>query len=123
MAMDADHLHDEPIPGSGGSDDRRRARREYFTVAARIDTTKRPERFGMTRNISRTGALLATPSRFNIGERALLRFVNRDGVQGEPVQARIVRLELNPEDPVGVWPYFMAVRFLEPLTAPPVAAP
>jgi hypothetical protein len=120
--MDADHSHDEPIPGAGPEDERRRARREHLAIAVRIDTSKRPDRFGMTRNISRTGALLATPSRFSIGERALLRFVTGEGVQGKPVQARIVRLELNPDDPVGVWPYFMAVRFLEPLEAPPVAA-
>lgn len=96
-------------------DERRRARRRHLTVPVRIDTTSRPERFAITRNLSRTGALLATPSRFRIGAKAVLLFHARSRGERSPVAARIVRLELNPEDATGLWPYLAAVAFETPL--------
>jgi hypothetical protein len=95
--------------------ERRRALRQPLTIPARVDTKSRPQRFAMTRNLSKTGALLATPSRFHIGERATLRFRTPDSSDYRRVEARIVRLELNPQDQVGIWPYLAAVRFAEPL--------
>jgi hypothetical protein len=95
--------------------ERRRALRLAVILPTRIDTKTRPQRFAMTRNVSRTGALLATPSRFRIGERAILRFRAPDASDYTRVEAQIVRLELNPDNPIGFWPYLAAVRFETPL--------
>ncbi len=95
--------------------ERRRSLRLPLWVPTRIDTATQPNRFGMTRNVSSTGALLGTPTRFRIGERAdiELRLPNQEP---KNVPGRIVRLEVNESDEVGLWRYLMAVRFLEPLS-------
>jgi hypothetical protein len=107
----------EPVLPPGVGSDRRRARRRDLMLPASIDTTRRAHRFGMTRNLSRTGALLVTPARFEIGERARLSFRAGDDPRTVPldVDARIVRLEVNAEDPLGLFRYLMAVRFDTPL--------
>jgi hypothetical protein len=116
--MAADNDTDPDILDDAQAAERRRALRQPLTIPARVDTKSRPQRFAMTRNVSKTGALLATPSRFHIGERATLRFRTPDSSDYRRVEARIVRLELNPENHVGLWPYLAAVRFAEPLDDP-----
>jgi len=108
----------DPDVGGDAAAERRRSFRKPVAIPARVDTKTRPQRFAMTRNVSRTGALLATPSRFKIGERATLRFRTPDASDYTRVEAQIVRLELNPDDGVGIWPYLAAVRFRTPLDAP-----
>ena len=44
-----------------------------------------------------------------------MKHAREEGALTHEVQARIVRLEINENDPVGVWRYRMAVRFAEPL--------
>ncbi len=105
----------EPVLPSGVEVDRRRARRRQLMVPATIATRAHAQRFGMTCNVSRTGALLATPARFAIGERALVRFQRPTGDVSHEVQGRIVRLEINSHDSSGIWRYLMAVRFERPL--------
>ncbi len=104
-------------------DERRRARRRFLTLPVRIDTHSRPERFAITRNLSRTGALLATQSRFRIGAKAVLLFHADGKGKRSPVEARIVRLELNSEDATGLWPYLAAVSFETPLESSISLAP
>ncbi len=110
-----DDLDTEPVPHALQGAERRRSTRRYLSIPTRIDTRKQQHRFGMTQNLSRTGALFATPSRFRIGERATLRFCVGEGEESEPIEARIVRLELNEADAMGVLQYFMAVIFTQPL--------
>ncbi len=114
MAEDDDTDPDIPTEPKS-AEERRRAGRRPVIIPARVDTKSRPQRFAMTRNVSRTGALLATPSRFRIGERAILRFRTPDTREYQQVEARIVRLELNRDDQVGIWPYLAAVSFSRPL--------
>lgn len=97
----------------GSAQDRRGDRRAPTCIPARIDTPRRDDRFAMTRDVSRTGALLATPSRLQIGEKATLIF--HDGEKQRSVAARVVRLELNRNDMSGIWRYFVAVEFTQPL--------
>jgi hypothetical protein len=106
-----------PLDPRASAAERRRALRLAVILPTRIDTKSRPQRFAMTRNVSRTGALLATPSRFGIGERAILRFRAPDASDYTLVEAQIVRLELNQDNPAGMWPYLAAVRFEAPLAA------
>ncbi len=120
--MLADDIDTDPALDPAAAE-RRRALRQPVTIPARVDTKSRPQRFAMTRNVSKTGALLATPSRFRIGERATLRFRTPNASDYTRVEARIVRLELNPDNHVGIWPYLAAVHFAEPLPVVPVDEP
>jgi hypothetical protein len=69
---------------------------------------------GVTRNISRTGALIGTQGRPLIGDQASLELNLEDEVV-KRVAGRVVRIELAPKAQDDVWPYLVAVRFLEPL--------
>ncbi|MBW2460604.1 MAG: PilZ domain-containing protein [Deltaproteobacteria bacterium] len=104
-------------------DERRRARRRFTTLPVRIDTTTRPDRLAIIRNVSRTGALLATRSRFRIGAKAVLLFKTEAKGKRSAVEARIVRLELNSHDGTGLWPYLAAVSFETPLESSINVAP
>ncbi len=99
------------------SSERRRSDRHAVSLPTRIDTPSFSGRIGVTCNVSSTGVLLGTPSRFRIGERAQveLRLGDGDDVQVVAREGRIVRLELNAQDESGLWSYLMAVRFSEPL--------
>jgi hypothetical protein len=94
--------------------ERRRATRQDALIPARIDSESRADRLAISRNLSRTGALLGTPSRFRIGERTWLSF-QLDGECVSEISGRIVRLELNHDDDTGIWRFLMAVQFHEPL--------
>lgn len=94
--------------------DRRRCLRRNAFVAVSINTPTRRGRFGMTRNVSSTGVLIGTASRFQIGEQAWLTF-RSDQRAVHNVRGRIVRLQVNDEAETPIWHYLMAVRLADPL--------
>jgi len=96
------------------STDRRAGSRQDAAIPIRIDTDARPDRVGIIWNMSHQGALVGTPSRFQIADRALLRLCS-DGREPRDVEARIVRIEVNDPKSAGIFRYRMAVRFFEPL--------
>lgn len=104
-----DHTH-------GTSAERRTDHRHGAAIPIRIDTDARPDRVGIIWNLSRDGALVATPTRFQIAGRAVLR-LRGEGHEPHDLEARIVRLEVNDPKSAGIFRYRMAVRFLEPLPA------
>lgn len=99
------------------TDERRRCERLPVAIPTRIDTPSFQGRIGVTRNVSRTGMLIGTPSRFRIGERATLELRVGEGDSARSIEqsGRIVRLEMNGRDETGIWSYLMAVRFSDPL--------
>ena len=92
---------------------RRNNRRNAFTAVS-INTPTRRGRFGMTRNISRTGMLIGTASRFQIGEQAWLTF-RSDKRSVHNLRGRIVRLQVNDQAETPIWHYLMAVRLSDPI--------
>lgn len=96
-------------------DDRRRSERLPYYVTTWLDCGDKRDRFGIAQNISTTGMLLATPSRFRIGDRAVLRL---DDEANTTVPAQVVRLEMNRRtDASGTLRYLAAFHFREPLKA------
>lgn len=81
----------------------------------RVETTAAGERLAVSRNISRTGLLMATAARLELGAPVTLRFrLEPHGPREHSVEGRIVRFAPNDEDPDGLWPFMVAVEFAEP---------
>ena len=96
--------------------ERRRAARIPVSIPTRIDTELYEDRFGMARDLSITGALLATPNRLRIGDRASLAFRLPSG-RAAVMPGQIVRLQLDTDDETGVARYLAAIHFTAPLPA------
>jgi len=93
---------------------RHRADRHPVVVVVQIDSQQRKERLGVTRDVSNSGTLLLSNSKFEVGERLEVTFhlsSESDVARkewGEVV--RVERLEAGRQ-----WRYAMALRFDKPL--------
>lgn len=96
--------------------ERRTSIRQPATVAVEIDGQQRKGRLGITRDASRTGMLMATPSRFEIGEEFSLTLYL--GNNTERVRGRVRRIETTSPRSNEMWRYRLAVEFVEPLEVP-----
>ena len=99
--------------------ERRSAVRRAALVPVQIDTPTRSARLGVTRDVSESGALIASSSPFEIGEPTwlTLQVSMRRTVR---IRGRIVRLELGSAG-ADLWRYNVAVRFDQPLAAELIA--
>ena len=69
----------------------------------------------MSRNISRTGMLVATAAKLALGAPVVVKFrLEPAEADTRVLEGTIVRFEKNDEDPGGLWPYMVAVEFDEP---------
>ena len=97
--------------------ERRNNQREPLHAVMGINSNGRDrERAGVTRNLSATGALFHSASRYQAGERVKLRF--RDPVSHrelEEVSARVVRTEIEPIEKGSFFCHLVAVEFEQPL--------
>jgi hypothetical protein len=81
----------------------------------RVETTAEGNRLAVSRNISRTGLLMATATKLEPGGTVTLTFkMEPIGPREHTVEGTIVRFEANEQDPDGLWPYMVAVEFVEP---------
>ena len=65
-------------------------------------------------NVGAGGMLLALSAELAEGKPVKVTFrLPPDGAQEQTIQGTILRLEKNPEDPDGVWPYRVAIGFDE----------
>ena len=96
-------------------DARRSAPRMPVALAVMLSSSAKPGRCGVTRNASRKGLLIATPSRFSVGEE--LSVSVHVGAEAGHVAARVVRVEENAADSPEVWRYRLAVELEEALPA------
>jgi hypothetical protein len=87
---------------------RRGLPRQPVLLAVELSSAAKRGRCGVTRNASRTGLLIVTPSRFAVGESLELALHGSPGQSGR-VNARVVRVEENEWDSHEVWRYRMAV--------------
>jgi hypothetical protein len=97
----------------------RRVEERFETyVAVEIEGQGKTARFGVTRDASSGGMLVATPSRFDVGTELTLRLHDTNGPQPDAaVKAIVVRVDetdLNSDEP---WRYRLAVRFEDPEAA------
>jgi len=93
---------------------RRRANRRVVVVPVQIDSAQRKERLGVTRDVSNTGTLFLSNSKFAIGEKLQVTFfVSPDSTNGQKTVGEVVRVEQLQS---GLqWRYAMALRFEQPL--------
>jgi hypothetical protein len=94
---------------------RRRASRHVVVVPVQIDSAERKDRLGVTRDVSESGTLLLSNSKFAVGEKLAVTFyVTPDSSTGRKVQGEVVRVEPLP---AGIqWRFAMALHFAEPLS-------
>ena len=68
----------------------------------------------ISRNISATGVLVIVGASLEVGGRVELK-LQVPGEDEEELGGEIIRVEVNEEDPDGLWKYRLAVRFDEPV--------
>lgn len=92
-------------------DERRRARRYEILFPMRLEAQHGVPGFAVSRNLSIGGTLMATATSLEIGAPVTIFF--RIGLEGEERRAdgSIVRVGTNADDPYGMWPYLVGVRF------------
>lgn len=96
--------------------DRRVCERNRAVMAVEIDAGARKGRVGVTRDTSPSGMLMATPSRFEIGEQlALTLFLS--GGRREHVRGRVMRIETAGRASNEPWRYRLGIAFEEPVGA------
>jgi hypothetical protein len=92
----------------------RRAQR--YTVWLPIRVEELPEGMAVTHNASGCGLLVVTASALDVGWPVSVTMrVPPDGDTEKSVHGRVVRVELNDEDPDGMWPHRLAVEFDHPV--------
>jgi hypothetical protein len=92
---------------------RRRSARQPVNVAVSITSPDRPEQIGVSRDVSDSGMLFHSLSRFDIGIRVQLLF--RTGEREQLVTGRVVRASRDPA--WSFYPHATAVTFVDPIEA------
>jgi hypothetical protein len=92
--------------------ERRIHSRQKAFYAVEIDAVTRKRRIGVTRDASERGLLIASPSRFEVGEALQLRvLVPNEGTRA--VGAKVTRVEENGKSSPEMWRYRFAVQLDE----------
>lgn len=98
-------------------DERRRGGRYLVWLMMQLQDEESGEWLAISRNMSRSGALVATAAKLVVGQSISLMFqVTPSGPQ-QSVEGTIVRVEANAEDPMSMWPHRVAVEFEEVVPA------
>ena len=84
--------------------------REEVFAPVNIDTSERRDRVGMIREMSRTGALFHSRSRFTIGERLELTYRSESG-SFTKAAGTVVRALRDPVEDNVVFPFLTAIQF------------
>lgn len=80
-----------------------------------LDRTGVEQTVAVSRNISLSGLLVATPTRLEVDERVTLTFPpTTKHPTARSLQGRIVRAYPNDADPDGLWPHLAAVELDSP---------
>lgn len=91
---------------------RQREARHPVNTAVAIDVGDRRGRVGVTRNVSATGMLFHSASRFSVGDLLSLRFRAAPFMAAEGrVDAVVVRTEKAPLETQAALPFVTAVQF------------
>ena len=118
-----------PLLGHGGRPargnltevvERRSDTRYALWLPVRVDALK--EGVAVSHNVSRRGLLMVTASTVEVGASITVTFrIPPDAPEERTVLGRVIRVERNEVDPLGLWPHRMAIQFddavpeLEPL--------
>jgi hypothetical protein len=92
-------------------DERRQQRRYRCTLLVRFGKEGQGEWAAVSRNVSRTGLLMAVGPRLKIGEPISMTFRVTPDSEEITVSGTVVRVRERVEDPRGYWPHQVAVEF------------
>jgi hypothetical protein len=91
---------------------RRQHARYHIWFPVQIDSGDLSGAMAVNHNIGAGGMLIALSAELAVGQDATVTFrLPPDGKQEQRMRGTILRLEKNPEDPDGVWPYRIAIAF------------
>jgi hypothetical protein len=94
--------------------ERREHRRRRFWLPVQVDGLATG--FAVSHDASDNGLLLVCSETVEVGSIVRVKLLIPPGGNVEvSVSATVVRVASNDEDPDGLWPHKMAVRFLEPV--------
>ncbi|MBI4699631.1 MAG: PilZ domain-containing protein [Deltaproteobacteria bacterium] len=94
--------------------DKRRYQRFRLWLPARLEGEGGQTRLAVGHDMSQKGSLLVTSGQLEVGAPVTLHVsIPPEGGQERPIHARIVRVEPNTKDPEGLWPYRVAVEFVD----------
>lgn len=93
--------------------ERRTNHRYEIWVPVKVDGLR--EGIAVTHDASNTGVLMVTASTLKPGEPVTITLKSHDKQQTRQLTGRVVRVEVNSEDPRGFWPHRMAIEFEEPV--------
>lgn len=103
------------------TDERRQQERVQRYTVVGIGSGDQVDKVGITRNVSETGALFHSSSKFKVGEVIVLVMV-RASADGDEVEerigARVVRTDVEPPGSDSHFPHLTAVEFDEPIDLP-----
>jgi hypothetical protein len=91
---------------------RREHARYNIWFPVQVDSEELNDAMAVNHNIGAGGMLIALSAELKTGEDVTVTFrLPPEGDQERRLRGTILRIEKNPEDPDGVWPYRMAVAF------------
>jgi hypothetical protein len=102
-------------PGPAKPDDRRVKDRYSIWFPLKVESPSLTDGVAVSRNISETGVLMLSATKLDPGSVVNVTFkVEKAGTE-RTAQAKIVRMEKNTGDQTGLWPWRVAVEFIEPV--------
>jgi len=91
---------------------RRKHARYHIWFPVQVDAADLNGAMAVNHNIGAGGMLIALTAELKVGQRVAVTFrVPPSGEQEQRFEGRIARVEKNPEDPEGAWPFRIAVVF------------
>ena len=96
-------------------EERRRSERLRCWLVLRLESEEQGTWLAMSRNLSETGALVATASRLEVGHPVTVTLrVDPEEDAERSLGGTIVRVEPHAEDQGGMWPHRVAIEFDKP---------
>jgi len=96
------------------TDERRVSARHTLWVPIEIKQGEEIQMLAVSRNISETGVLVIVGAKLEVGGRVDLK-LQVPGQSDEKLAGEIVRVEVNEDDPDGLWRYRLAIHFDTPV--------
>jgi len=94
------------------SDERRAAKRHALWIPVQMEAQGDVQMLAVSRNISMSGVLVIVGASLEVGERVELT-LQVPGEDDRKLGGEIVRMQVNEEDPDGLWRHKLAVAFDE----------
>lgn len=89
----------------------RRHKRYYVLFPMQYDTAAQAPHYAISRNISSSGLLMATAQQLAVDAPVKLTIKLPGSSEERTFEGKIVRVNVNDQDPQGMWPFTAAIEF------------